>query len=355
MHVVHKITFMAALALCAFPDPVPAGEAAATSAAAERETEKKLAEAQQKLEAAAREVAELSSQMGRRFNFRLGNEPGGGQPPRALLGVNVDTNSNREGARVMDVSPGGAAAEAGIKPGDLITGIADLDLTKDSNPSRALVEKMNQLQPDQKIKVAVLRDGKKLSFDIAPRPAPQEVFTRRQEILGGGRGQGNSGRAVPRLPEVPMLGQPYAPGRNGPDGPGGRGPGADIPRANADILVRERGGLPELQLEIQRMLGRDDAETRFGGAELASLSERLGSYFGVKSGVLVVRAGVDTQFKLQDGDVILAVDGREITSAQQAGRILRSYQPGEKLTLKVQRDRKVQNLEITAPGGRRPN
>ena len=337
MSVLPKITFMAALALCAFPDPVPAGEAAATSAAADRsDAERKLADAQQRLDAAAREVAELSSQMGRRFSIRLGNEPGGGSPPRALLGVNVDVNSNRDGARVMDVSPGGAAAEAGIKAGDIITGIADLDLTKDSRPAQALIEKMNQLQPDQKVKVAVLRDGRKLNFDIAPRATPQDVLVRRQDLRGGG-GQGAGTRGPgPDINTRPFMvpGQPGLPGRNGPGGP--------------------QGG-PVIERQLLEIRGGDEQETRFGGAELASLSERLGSYFGVKSGVLVVRAGVDSPFKLQDGDVILAVDGREISSAQQAGRILRSYQPGEKLTLKVQRDRKVQNLEITAPGGRRPN
>ena len=56
------------------------------------------------------------------------------------------------------------------------------------------------------------------------------------------------------------------------------------------------------------------------------MSEQLGGYFGVKTGVLVVRAGGNDTFKLQDGDVILAIDGREPSSAQHAGRILRSYQ-----------------------------
>ncbi len=63
------------------------------------------------------------------------------------------------------------------------------------------------------------------------------------------------------------------------------------------------------------------------GMELATLSDRLGSYFGAKSGVLVVRAGEVACFKLQDGDVIVAIDGREPTSAAHATRILRSYQP----------------------------
>jgi hypothetical protein len=185
------------------------------------------------------------------------------------------------------------------------------------------------------------------------------VLVRRQDTRGPGVPSGP--RAEVRQFSAPTPGRRGPEGPEGPDGPQfGRGPGPDItPRGNADLLFRERGGAPELRGEriqaLQGLFGNEDQEMRFGGAELASLSERLGSYFGVKAGVLVVRAGVDSPFKLQDGDVILAVDGREVSTAQQAGRILRSYQPSEKLTLKVQRDRKVQNLEITAPGGRKPN
>jgi S1-C subfamily serine protease len=50
--------------------------------------------------------------------------------------------------------------------------------------------------------------------------------------------------------------------------------------------------------------------------------------------------------------VILAIDGRTPTDAQHAGRILRSYQPGEKVKLRVQRDRKAIDLNATAPGQR---
>ena len=86
------------------------------------------------------------------------------------------------------------------------------------------------------------------------------------------------------------------------------------------------------------------------GMELATLSERLGGYFGAKEGVLVVRAGRNDVYKLQDGDVIVAIDGRAPTSASHATRILRSYQHGEKLQLKILRDRKAQTLEVTLPG-----
>jgi S1-C subfamily serine protease len=336
MSAFRNVPLMAALALCAFPVLTPAGEAPAASAPSQEDAQKRLADAQQRLNAAAREVAELSASMGRRFNMQIGVEPGaGGPPPRALLGVSVGPGAQKDGAHVMDVSPGGPAAEAGIKRGDIITGIADLDLTKDSDPARALVEKMRQLEPDQKVKVAVLRDGKKLSFDVAPRPAPPGAMPSpgRAPVFGelfrGDRGPGNPG---PRGNAAP-FGPPGASGRAGPEGPQG-GP---------------RGGVEIQRFELRR---EEDSGTRFGGVEFASISERLGSYFGVKTGVLVVRAGANSPFKLQDGDVILSIDGREASNAQQAGRILRSYQPGEKLTLKVQRDRKALTIDATAPGGR---
>ena len=360
MHAIYKASFFAALALCALPVPVPAGEAPATSAASQRDAEKKLAEAQQRLDAAAREVADLSGRMGRRFEFRLENR-GNGAPPRSLLGVNIDSSAGRQGAHVADVSPGGAAAEAGIKAGDIITGIADLDLTKDSDPNRALLEKMPQLPPDQKVKVTVLRDGKKMSFDVAPRPAPPGVMMGGDPANLGNLGNfgnlGNLGNPGGRG----GRGRGDGPGRDGP-GPEGAGPRGDGRGNVRELIIRGQpgrdgmggpGDMRNRAMEMFQQLGGNETDTRFGGAELASLSERLGSYFGVKSGVLVVRAGVDSPFKLQDGDVILSIDGRETATAQQAGRVLRSYQPGEKLTLKVQRDRKVLNIDATAPGGRR--
>jgi hypothetical protein len=85
--------------------------------------------------------------------------------------------------------------------------------------------------------------------------------------------------------------------------------------------------------------------------ELVTLTPQLGKYFGTEKGVLVVRAPPDRTLKLEDGDVILAIDGREPTSGSHATRILGSYQPGEKVSLKIVRQRKTMELETTVPGG----
>ncbi len=89
--------------------------------------------------------------------------------------------------------------------------------------------------------------------------------------------------------------------------------------------------------------------------ELATLTPQLGKYFGTDKGVLVVRAPPDGALKLEDGDVILAIDSREPKSGSHATRILGSYQPGEKIMLRIVRQHKALQLETTVPepsGGR---
>ena len=259
----------------------------------QEESIRRLEEAQRRLESSSREVAELSTDfLGRNLNYGWTVSP---PPPRALLGVGV-MNRGREGAVVNQVSPGGAAAEAGIRTGDVIVSIDGKDLTKESDPSRALVEQMNRVEPDRKLRVEVLRGADRMAMDVTPRTPPVGAT-------------GATGSAA--------LLQMLDPSRTGPQ------PAFTTTFRSANLLR---------------------------GMEFATISDRLGSYFGVTEGVLVVRAGPNPPFTLQDGDVILSIDGRVPTSAQHAGRILRSYQPGEKLRLRVQRDRKAIDIDATAPG-----
>ncbi len=337
-----------ALALAALSGAALGAEPAAAGA---DDTEKKLQEAQQRLDAAVRDVAELSGQLGRRFTMRIGDEAGPGfVPTRALIGVNISSEGNREGANVMNVSPGGPAAEAGIRQGDVIVSLAGHDLTKDSNPGRALVERLRDLEPGTKVQVTVLRDGKRHNFEVTPRPAPQVAALGSMAAMRAsaeaqrGRAEEMRGRAEVMRERADVI-RERAEVFRAAQGPDVRMFNLPVPPPGAGV-----GGPAEIrQFVLER---NDEIGTRFRGMEFATLSEKLGGYFGVKAGVLVVRAGASSPFKLQDGDVILAIDGREATTAQHAGRILRSYQTGEKLTLRVQRDRKAQNLEVTAPGGR---
>jgi S1-C subfamily serine protease len=101
----------------------------------------------------------------------------------------------------------------------------------------------------------------------------------------------------------------------------------------------------ELQI---RMLHQEGG---FGGAELVELTPGLGSYFGTDKGLLVVRAPAEGRFKLQDGDVLLDIDGRVPSGVGHALQILGSYRPGERVKLHLMRQKQKLELAIEVPDG----
>ena len=253
-----------------------------------RELEARLAEARARLEQAAHDVAELSSEMGRPLmnKFMVVNGEG---PSRAIIGVQLDPASGKDGARIQEVSPGGPADDAGLHVGDVITGIDGTDV-KGEDTARQVMRLMRKVEPEKKISVRVVRNGKSRDFVVIAR-----------------RGMTFLGMREPMPPMPPMPRMP------------------DIHTAFGPVFIH--GPL--------------------GDMELASLTPQLGRYFGTDKGVLVVRAPKD--FKLEDGDVILAIDGRQPSSGSHATRILGSYQPGEKISIKLMRQQKTITVETTLP------
>ena len=89
---------------------------------------------------------------------------------RAVLGVQIDNAGDKAGARVLRVSPGGPAEEAGLRDGDVIVSLDGKSIAGSGNAGRALVEQMRSVKPEQKVKVRVLRDGKNKDFVVVARP-----------------------------------------------------------------------------------------------------------------------------------------------------------------------------------------
>lgn len=264
------------------PLPPPAAPAPPTAPAAhdaDSDLDAQLEAARRNLEQAAREVARLSTQLS-------GSVIDSVTPyfsPRAIIGVQLERDGT-DGARVREVSPGGPAAEAGIRAGDVLVSVNGTEL-KGEEPARQVVRIMRDVKPDSKVRVRVLRDGRTHDYVITARAGPSVV-------------------ANLDLPDLP--------------------------------------GLPEVRDTFMFRRPLTDME-------LATLTPRLGSYFGTDKGVLVVRAPADGSLKLEDGDVILAIDGREPTSGSHATRILGSYQPGEKITLRILRQHKTLEVQATLP------
>lgn len=275
------LTLTAALAATAALAQEPARD--------EAELERRMQEAQERLESAAREVAELTAEMrGPEFERRI--EMLLPSPRRAMLGVNLGSDESGGGVRVNGVSPGGPAAEAGVKTGDVIVAIEGKKIAT----GRELIRAMEGVEPGQKLALELRRDGKPVKVTVEARPLDHVIF---------------AGRAMP-MPDIEIERLPHMGGFH-PDG---------------HWLLDE-----------------------WGQAEFVTLTPGLGRYFGAEKGVLVARAPEDSTLGLQDGDVIVAIGGREPQNARHAMRILRSYQPGESVEIRLLRDRRAQTLTGKVP------
>jgi PDZ domain len=230
---------------------------------------------------------------------------------RGVVGLRLDPASGRTGARVLEVSPGGPAQDAGVLPGDIIVAVNGAAISG-SDTARQAIQRLMSVSPNSSVKLRVVRNGKPRQLELTARPF--FVFA-----VAGPAGAG----AMPPMPPA-MPAPPGAPGQVG-------GP----------VIAPPFSGLPYFQEALS---------TETAGMELVALTPALGSYFGTDKGVLVLRAPTDDAFRLEDGDVIVSIGGREPRNGAHATRILSSYGPGEQLVLKVVRHRKPMSLTITLPG-----
>ncbi len=265
------------------------------------EIEQRMREAEQRLAEAAQQIAELSArQLPRVAEFT--REIHVDARPRLGITIGSDEPGPVPGVQVMGVSPGGAADEAGLRAGDTITAINGESMTAESasDASGKLLDFMSGVEEGDVLKVDYLRNGKAANVEVTPQTSSGEMFS---------FGDHGFGFAAPVPPMEQMM------------------PGV------------------EQWMWVSRGSG-------FGDMELVSLTERLGKYFGTDNGLLVVRAPENENFKLEDGDVIQRIDGREPTSVSHAMRILGSYQTGEKFDIEIMRDKKRQTISVEMPDNR---
>ena len=289
-----------------------AAEQAAKARAESREAEvqRRLEEAERRMAEAAREIAELTQdrlpqieEMVRRYEIVADGRP--------RMGVNIDAvklDGPVEGVKIVGVSPGSAADDAGLRTGDILTAINgdSMAAASASEANRLVLDFMEGVEEGDILEVEYIRDGKVGTVEVEPRPVDMQTW---------------AFRGMPRdfsMPAVP------------------------------EIHIA-----PEAAEKLRNSFAFAWPGNVWSDMELAELSEGLGKYFGADSGVLVVSAPASDALQLEDGDVIVSIDGREPTSVRHALRILASYQPGESLELDILRDKKKRTLDVEIPDDRR--
>ncbi len=221
---------------------------------------------------------------------------------RARLGVVVDMEATDSGATLESVTPGGPAAKAGLKSGDIITKV-DNDAV---SSGLQLIELVAKLEPNTRISVEYRRGASKATTELTTGNEPAWEF-------GFPPGERVWSMRVPDL---------------------------------------ERFKVEAGRLQYEPMVG-GGYTFRFGGplsdVELAPLNADLGAYFGTTEGVLVISVPSGSTLGLKGGDVVLSVDGRKTSTPSGLLRILRSYDSGEAIRLEVMRNKARQTISGTMP------
>src|SRR5690606_6144184 len=285
--------------------------------------------ARARLDAAARQYAELASRLAtdqQAMEYRLLRKP--------VIGV-VLASAPEAGVRIAAVTPGGAAAEAGLKSGDLIVAVDGKRIAGSDAEARldAAREAIGKHDAGSQVRLRYLRDGSEATVALAPRPGERVMFF---DLDRAG------GMDVIRLREH-----------------------AEAARAEAEaaraIALRHAAIAPEVRREIIRLApgGECVAGTpcafpvisealRWNGLNLASLDADLGKYFGTDTGVLVLGTGPGLG-GLRAGDVIRSVDGKPVSTPREVMDALRGRDSGDKVDVGYLRERRAGATVVTVP------
>jgi serine protease Do len=219
--------------------------------------------------------------------------------PGSSIGITVRDQADASGVVIENVREGTPAIRAGLQKGDIVVEF-------DGEPARSarqFTRLVRETAPGRAVKMTVLRDGSRRTVDITPEARDSATLQQFPGITGDAR------RAFPR--DFDFRFDPQSPWTEGFFG------------------TRQRMGI-----------------------SVMPLSDQLAAYFGVKEGVLVSEVTDGTPAAtagIQAGDVITAVNGRNVLSTADLVREVRQAEPGSTIDVRLTRNRKELSVKVTMP------
>ncbi|RME51751.1 MAG: PDZ domain-containing protein [Caldilineae bacterium] len=197
-----------------------------------------------------------------------------------------------EGAVIVDVLEEGAAATAGLQPGDVVTAVDDQPIASGQD----LVDAIAAHQPGDEVALTVERNGETQSITVTLGAHPDDET---KAFLGV------------------QVGAMRARGR--------QGQGFNMPYGDM---------MPFGNMPFENMPGQGGA---FRGPKLAA-------------GAVILDVAADSpaaQAGLQAGDVVTAVGDVEVQSFQDLADAIAAHQPGDEVALTVERNGETQSITVT--------
>jgi len=298
--------------------------------------EDQLAHAQQRLEQAAAQIAELSRKMSAGDAMQVVTRLHRGKR-KALLGVRIDDASeSTDGVLIESVSEGGPAAAEDVQSGDVIVAINGRSLDADHSVS-ILLEELTALAPGDAVRLQIDRAGSILekvvttsSFEDAfPGQAAKDV-----------RAFAFSERGIEELIESFV---------NDAD--------IDIDIEISEEQLEKLKSIPGKFEESFHSLDVGPMITMLGGYargipnfKMTEVSPDLGAYFGVDGGVLITEVPDNGRdFGLRAGDVVRSIDGEAVTTQRAVRGFFQRAEPNAILNIELVRQGETLRVDVRVP------
>jgi serine protease Do len=207
------------------------------------------------------------------------------------------------GVFIDSVRPDSPAASAGLRASDVVV---EFDGER-VRSVRQFTRLVRETPPDRPVRAAVMRDGKRTELSVTPAAGAQDFTFNFPEL------RDRIPELRDRLPEL----------RDRLDG------------------LRER--MP-FEFDFDMRLAPRDGRL---GVSVQEITPDLAAYFGASDGVLVASVTPDSaaaRAGVKAGDVITAVNGRDVTSGSDLVRELRAISGDGTVTLGIVRDKKATSL-----------
>lgn len=194
-----------------------------------------------------------------------------------------------QGWQVITVIPESGAEQAGLKSGDLIIEVDEKKTGRDGVELKNLTK--------------LAKAGEQSNFKIKRNDKIKNIkITAQKRSL--------SDAVLPPIPPIPPVTDSY-----------------EIITMNSDnamaphVIMRHH--------KLQEWLGDNH--------QLIAVNAGLEFYFGTKQGVLIVNVSADNQLALAEGDVILSINGKAVTTPKQAVKALSNLNLSDGFNLEVMR------------------
>ncbi len=238
------------------------------------------------------------------------------------IGVTIRDGEKGEGVIIDDVRSESPASKAGVKTGDIVS---EFDGER-VRSARQLTRLVQETPSGRAVKMAVMRDGKRVELTVTPEAGTAAVWNDqfRGDMEKLQQDLRNNLRDLPRE--------------------GGQSGGNlywfRTPAPGGGELLPPEGWTGPFEGLIQ-------SGARLG-VTAQDLTQQLAIYFGAKEGVLVTSVtdgSAAAKAGLKAGDVVTAVNEHAVKTPSDLSRIVREAGAGADLTIAIVRDRKPMTLK----------